>query len=51
MTTITPCRRFDGQAEEATTIYTKLLQDSRIDAINRAPRRLLARRPDRYPSL
>ncbi len=34
---ITPCLWCDGTAEEAATLYTSLLPDSRIDRIVRAP--------------
>ncbi|MCE7795272.1 VOC family protein [Sphingobium sufflavum] len=34
---ITPCLWYDGTAEEAATLYTALLPDSRIDGIVRAP--------------
>jgi predicted 3-demethylubiquinone-9 3-methyltransferase (glyoxalase superfamily) len=34
---IAPCHWFDGQAEQAATLYVSLLPDSRIDAIHRAP--------------
>jgi predicted 3-demethylubiquinone-9 3-methyltransferase (glyoxalase superfamily) len=34
---IAPCLWFDGQAEQAATLYTSLLPDSRIDAVHRAP--------------
>lgn len=37
MRKITPCIWCDGTAEEAATLYTSLLPDSRIDRIVRAP--------------
>lgn len=37
MAKITPCLWFDGTAQEAATLYTSLLPDSRIDRIVRAP--------------
>ncbi|HEX7822187.1 MAG TPA: VOC family protein [Sphingobium sp.] len=37
MRKITPCLWCDGTAEEAATLYTSLLPDSRIDRIVRAP--------------
>lgn len=37
MSKITPCLWYDGTAEEAATLYTSLLPDSRIDTIARAP--------------
>ncbi len=37
MSKITPCLWCDGTAEEAATLYTSLLPDSRIDRIVRAP--------------
>lgn len=37
MSKITPCLWYDGTAEEAATLYTSLLPDSRIDRILRAP--------------
>lgn len=37
MSKITPCLWYDGTAEEAATLYTALLPDSRIDSIVRAP--------------
>lgn len=37
MSKITPCLWYDGAAEDAATLYTSLLPDSRIDKIVRAP--------------
>ena len=37
MSKITPCLWFDGNAEEAATLYTSLLPDSRIDHVSRSP--------------
>lgn len=37
MSPITPCLWFDGQAEEAAGFYVSLFEDSRIDAVHRAP--------------
>lgn len=37
MAKITPCLWFDGNAEEAATFYSKLLPDSSLDAVIRAP--------------
>lgn len=37
MKTIAICLWFDGKAEEAAQFYTRLLPDSRIDAVRRAP--------------
>jgi predicted 3-demethylubiquinone-9 3-methyltransferase (glyoxalase superfamily) len=37
MSKITPCLWFDHQAEEAARLYTSLIPDSRIDAVNRSP--------------
>lgn len=37
MSPITPCLWFDGQAEEAAELYVSLFEDSRIDAVHRAP--------------
>ena len=37
MSKIAPCLWFDGNAEEAATLYTSLFPDSRIDKVNRAP--------------
>jgi predicted 3-demethylubiquinone-9 3-methyltransferase (glyoxalase superfamily) len=37
MDKLTNCLWFDHQAEEAATLYTSLLPDSRIDSIDRAP--------------
>ncbi|MET0240486.1 MAG: VOC family protein [Sphingobium sp.] len=37
MAKITPCLWYDGAAEEAATLYTSLLPDSRIDRVVRAP--------------
>ncbi|MGH9486661.1 MAG: VOC family protein [Terriglobales bacterium] len=34
---ITPCLWFNGNAEEAANFYTSLFQDSRVDAVRRAP--------------
>ena len=34
---IAPCLWFDGQAEEAATLYVSLFPDSHIDAIHHAP--------------
>ena len=34
--TITPCLWFDGNAEEAAELYTKIFPDSRIDHVSRA---------------
>ena len=34
--TITPCLWFDGNAEEAAELYTRLFPDSRIDHVSRA---------------
>ncbi|MEA2998512.1 MAG: hypothetical protein QOK17_345 [Sphingomonadales bacterium] len=37
MTSITPCLWFDGQAEEAATLYASIFPDSRVDKVQRAP--------------
>ena len=37
MTHITPCRWFDGKAEEAGEFYVSLFPDSRVDTVDRAP--------------
>ncbi|HEX7856408.1 MAG TPA: VOC family protein [Sphingobium sp.] len=37
MSKITPCLWYDGTAQEAATLYTALLPDSRIEKIVRAP--------------
>jgi predicted 3-demethylubiquinone-9 3-methyltransferase (glyoxalase superfamily) len=34
---IVPCLWFDGNAEQAATLYVSLLPDSRVDAVHRAP--------------
>ena len=39
MSKISPCLWFDGQAEEAAKFYTSILPDSRIEKVQRAPRR------------
>jgi len=36
MTKVATCLWFDGQAEEAARLYTSLVPDSIIDAVNRA---------------
>ena len=37
MSKITPCLWFDGNAEEAASLYVSLLPDSRVDSVSRAP--------------
>jgi predicted 3-demethylubiquinone-9 3-methyltransferase (glyoxalase superfamily) len=37
MSKITPCLWFDGNAEEAASLYVSLLPDSRVDSISRSP--------------
>jgi predicted 3-demethylubiquinone-9 3-methyltransferase (glyoxalase superfamily) len=37
MPRITPCLWFDGQAEEAATLYTSIFPDSEIVSVSRAP--------------
>jgi predicted 3-demethylubiquinone-9 3-methyltransferase (glyoxalase superfamily) len=37
MTRITPCIWYDGNAEEAATLYATIFPDSSVDAINRSP--------------
>jgi predicted 3-demethylubiquinone-9 3-methyltransferase (glyoxalase superfamily) len=37
MSKITPCLWFDHEAEDAARLYTSLIPDSRIDAVNRSP--------------
>jgi predicted 3-demethylubiquinone-9 3-methyltransferase (glyoxalase superfamily) len=37
MSRITPCLWFDGQAEDAATLYTSLFPDSRIEKVTRSP--------------
>ncbi len=37
MKPITPCLWFDGQAEDAARLYTSIIPNSRIEAINRSP--------------
>jgi predicted 3-demethylubiquinone-9 3-methyltransferase (glyoxalase superfamily) len=37
MDKISPCLWFDGDAEEAATLYTSLFPNSRIDSVDRAP--------------
>lgn len=37
MTSISPCLWFDGQAEQAASLYVSLFADSRIDKVARAP--------------
>jgi 2-polyprenyl-6-hydroxyphenyl methylase/3-demethylubiquinone-9 3-methyltransferase len=37
MTRITPCLWYDGNAEEAATLYASIFPDSSVDAVHRAP--------------
>ena len=37
MSKITPCLWFDGNAEEAASLYVSLLPDSRVDSVSHAP--------------
>jgi predicted 3-demethylubiquinone-9 3-methyltransferase (glyoxalase superfamily) len=37
MSKITPCLWFDGNAEEAASLYVSLLPDSRVDSVSRSP--------------
>ena len=37
MSKISPCLRFNGEAEEAAKLYVSLLPDSRIDHVQRSP--------------
>lgn len=37
MTRITPCLWYDGNAEEAATLYASIFPDSAVDAVHRAP--------------
>lgn len=37
MTRITPCLWYDGNAEEAATLYASIFPDSSVDAVHRSP--------------
>jgi len=37
MTRLAPCLWYDGQAEQAATLYASIFPDSSVDAVNRAP--------------
>jgi 2-polyprenyl-6-hydroxyphenyl methylase/3-demethylubiquinone-9 3-methyltransferase len=37
MTRITPCLWYDGDAEEAATLYASIFPDSSVDAVHRSP--------------
>jgi predicted 3-demethylubiquinone-9 3-methyltransferase (glyoxalase superfamily) len=37
MTRITPCLWYDGNAEEAASLYASIFPDSSVDAVHRAP--------------
>lgn len=37
MTRITPCIWYDGNAEEAATLYASIFPDSSVDAVHRSP--------------